>query len=406
MAEALSNLSDFFSFLQDATGVVGDKAEFAVHGLTRDDDGKLTYSRVKFTDSESLDLTNNEGFVFGGMEDIINGTDPYGEYYNQYLDGDDTYIWEERQATKDVRIDTVSIKDPGSSLLVSSANIANPTADYAVNWGNINTANLGTVSFDVTGYVQTADVTDGGQFSADGVIAIIDPPFKDTGSHAKMTLTSTLNNTKYNITAATVTDVGTQYAKVPTVNFIGGGNQEQTPFIKLNMAYMVQVFNFTGFVTIDRTNSNVALRQPNITITKTLGETGQNPTTTSSFNLEDLTYWTEKDIIFGDVVTLKAFSPTLNRTDTLVNGVDFNVVFEQSLNKTRRIQLTGSYIPYIDDEFVLNVSHPSVETDYNNKYKKQSQIRFDNNKLYYYIDTDGMLVARYAENYDYAVGPQ
>jgi len=100
MAEALSNLSDFFSFLQDATGVVGDKAEFAVHGLTRDDDGKLTYSRVKFTDSESLDLTNDEGFVFGGMEDIINGTDPYGEYYNQYLDGDDTYIWEERQATK------------------------------------------------------------------------------------------------------------------------------------------------------------------------------------------------------------------------------------------------------------------------------------------------------------------
>ncbi len=61
MAEALSNLSDFFSFLQDATGVVGDKAEFAVHGLTRDDDGKLTYSRVKFTDSESLDLTTNEG---------------------------------------------------------------------------------------------------------------------------------------------------------------------------------------------------------------------------------------------------------------------------------------------------------------------------------------------------------
>ena len=406
MAEALSNLSDFFSFLQDATGVVGDKAEFAVHGLTRDDDGKLTYSRVKFSDSESLDLTNNEGFVFGGMEDIINGMDPYGEYYNQYLDGDDTYIWEERQATKDVRIDTINIKDPGSSLLVSSANTANPTADYAVNWGNINTSQLGTVSFDVTGYVQTADITDGGQFSADGVIAIIDPPYKDTGSHAKMTLTSTLNNTKYNITSATVTDVGAQYAKVPTVNFIGGGNQEQTPFIKLNMAYMVQVFNFTGFVTVDRTNSNVALRQPNITITKTLGETGQNPITTPIFKIEDLTYWTEKDIIFNDNVTLKAFSPTLNRTVNLVNGTDYNVMFEDSLNKTRRIQLTGTYIPYSDDVFQLNVAHPAANTEYNNKYKKQSQIRFDNNKLYYYIDTDGMLVARYAENYDYAVGPQ
>ena len=406
MAEALSNLSDFFSFLQDATGVVGDKAEFAVHGLTRDDDGKLTYSRVKFSDSESLDLTNNEGFVFGGMEDIINGMDPYGEYYNQYLDGDDTYIWEERQATKDVRIDTINIKDPGSSLLVSSANIANPTADYAVNWGNINTSQLGTVSFDVTGYVQTADVTDGGQFTADGVIAIIDPPFKDTGSHAKMTLTSTLNNTKYNITAAVVTDVGTQYAKRPNVSFVGGGNQELAPFITLNMSYMVQSFNFTGFVNVDRSNSNVALRQPNITITKTLGETGQNPTTTSTFNIEDLTYWTEKDIIFNDVVTLKAYSPTLNRTETLISGTDYNVMFEDSSNKTRRIQLTGTYIPYLDDEFRLNVTHPAANTEYNNKYKKQSQIRFDNNKLYYYIDTDGMLVARYAENYDYAVGPQ
>jgi len=172
------------------------------------------------------------------------------------------------------------------------------------------------------------------------------------------------------------------------------------------MAYMVQKFDFTGFVTIDRTASNKALRQPNITITKTLGETGQNPTTTSTFNTEDLTYWTQKDIIFGDVVTLKAYSPTLERTETLVDGTDYNIVFEESLNKTRRIQLTGSYIPYLDDLFQLNVAHPAADTDYNNKYKKQSQIRFDNNKLYYYIDTDGMLVARYAENYDYAVGPQ
>ena len=406
MAEALSNLSDFFSFLQDATGVVGDKAEFAVHGLTRDDDGKLTYSRVKFSDSESLDLTNDGGFVFGGMEDIINGMDPYGEYYNQYMDGDDTYIWEEHLTTRDVRIDTVSIKDPGAALLTSANNISNPRADYSITWGNINTANLGTVSFDVTGYVQTADVTDGGQYTADGVIAIIDPPFKDTGNHAKMTITSTLNNTKYNITAAVVTDVGTQYAKRPTVNFIGGGTQELAPFITLNMAYMVQEFNFTGHVTIDRTASNNALRQPNITITKTLGETGQNPTTTSTFNTEDLTYWTEKDIIFNDVVTLKAFSPTLNRTETLVNGTDYNIVFEESLNKTRKILLTGSYIPYMDDVLQLNVAHPAADTDYNNKYKKQSQIRFDNNKLYYYIDTYGMLVARYAENYDYAVGPQ
>ena len=84
MAEALSNLSDFFSFLQDATGVVGDKAEFALHGLTRDEEGKLTYSRVKFSDTETLKLTDDEGFTFGGMEDIINGMDPYGQYYNLY----------------------------------------------------------------------------------------------------------------------------------------------------------------------------------------------------------------------------------------------------------------------------------------------------------------------------------
>ena len=406
MAEALSNLSDFFSFLQDATGVVGDKAEFDLHGLTGDEEGKLTYSRVKFSDTETLKLTDDEGFTFGGMEDIINGMDPYGQYYNQYETGQDTYIWEEFFTSKDVRIETVNIKDPGTACLTSTTNFSDPRADYSINWGNVNTANLGDVTFDVTGYVQTADVTTGGQFAADGATAIIDPPYKDTGLGAKMTITNTLNNTKYNITAAVVTDIGSQYAKRPSVSFVGGGMMELAPFITLNMAYMVQKFNFTGHITVDRSNSNEVLRQPNITITKTLGETGQNPITTPIFKIEDLTYWTEKDIIFNDVVTLKAFSPTLNRTDTLVNGVDFNVVFEQSLNKTRRIQLTGSYIPYIDDEFVLNVSHPSVETDYNNKYKKQSQIRFDNNKLYYYIDTDGMLVARYAENYDYAVGPQ
>ena len=118
------------------------------------------------------------------------------------------------------------------------------------------------------------------------------------------------------------------------------------------------------------------------------------------------TYWLEKDIIFGDTVTLTAFSPTLNRTENLVNGSDYDVMFEAGSNKSRRIQLTGTYIPYSDDVFQLNVTHPAANTEYNNKYKKQSQIRFDNNKLYYYIDADGMLVARYAENYDYAVGPQ
>ena len=93
MAEALSQLSDFFSFLGDVTGIVGDKSEFAVHGLTRDADGALTYTRVKFADSETLDLTNEEGFVYGGMEDIINGNDVYNEFYNQYEVGEDTFTW-------------------------------------------------------------------------------------------------------------------------------------------------------------------------------------------------------------------------------------------------------------------------------------------------------------------------
>jgi len=406
MAEALSNLSDFFSFLQDATGVVGDKAEFALHGLTRDDDGALTYSRVKFTDTETLDLTTRDGFAFGGMEDIINGHDTYGEYYNNYNTGDDTYVWDQQLTTKDVRIGTVAIKDPGVSLVASAANKNNPSDDFIVTWVNCDIGQLDTISFDVTGYVQTADLTAGGLYTADGLIALIDPPYKDTGSHAKIALTNSLANGKYSITAVAVTDVGNQYGRLPNINFINGGTQETPAQITLNMAYMVQVFNFTGVVYVARTNSNKQLRQPTVNIIKTLGETGQNPTTKVSLNGDDLTYWLEKDIIFGDTVTLTAFSPTLNRTENLVNGSDYDVMFEAGSNKSRRIQLTGTYIPYSDDVFQLNVTHPAANTEYNNKYKKQSQIRFDNNKLYYYIDADGMLVARYAENYDYAVGPQ
>ena len=96
----------------------------------------------------------------------------------------------------------------------------------------------------------------------------------------------------------------------------------------------------------------------------------------------------------------------MNRTENLVNGTDYNVVFEESKNTTKRIQLTGTYVPYTDDVFILNVAHPAADSEYNNKYKKQGQIRFDNNKLYYFIDDNGMLVARYAEVYDYGVGPQ
>ena len=406
MAEALSQLSDFFSYMGDVTGIVGDKSEFAVHGLTRDADGALTYTRVKFADSETLDLTNEEGFVYGGMEDIINGNDVYNEFQNQYEVGEDTFTWEERLPTNNVRVDSVDIVDPGMALLASTANVSDPTADFVVTWSHADTSSLTAVKLDFTGYVQSADVSTGGLYTADGLTAIIDPPFKDTGLAAKMTLTNTLANGKYSITAATVTDIGSQYAKRPNINFIGGGTQETLAVVTLNMAYMVKVFNFTGFVYVDRTASNKQLRQPSLTLIKTLGETGLNPTATVNLNAEDLTYWCQKDILFGDTVTLTAFSPTLNRTENLVNGTDYNVVFEESKNTTKRIQLTGTYVPYTDDVFILNVEHPAADSEYNNKYKKQGQIRFDNNKLYYFIDGDGMLVARYAEVYDYGVGPQ
>ena len=164
MAEALSQLSDFFSFLGDVTGIVGDKSEFAVHGLTRDADGALTYTRVKFADSESLDLTDSEGFTYGGMEDIINGNDVYDEFYNQYEVGEDTFTWEERLPTNNVRVDSVNIADPGMALIPSTANVGNPTADFAVTWANADTSALTGIKLDFTGYVQSADVTNGGLY--------------------------------------------------------------------------------------------------------------------------------------------------------------------------------------------------------------------------------------------------
>lgn len=42
----------------------------AVHGLTREDDGLLKYTRVYLSSDESFQVSDGSGFAYGGLDDI------------------------------------------------------------------------------------------------------------------------------------------------------------------------------------------------------------------------------------------------------------------------------------------------------------------------------------------------
>ncbi len=42
----------------------------AVHGLTREDDGLLKYTRVYVNSDESFQVSDGSGFAYGGLEDL------------------------------------------------------------------------------------------------------------------------------------------------------------------------------------------------------------------------------------------------------------------------------------------------------------------------------------------------
>lgn len=58
-------------------------SQLAFHGLYRDADGKLTYSKALFANTqETIALTDGTGFAYMGMEELIRGTTDSGVAHN------------------------------------------------------------------------------------------------------------------------------------------------------------------------------------------------------------------------------------------------------------------------------------------------------------------------------------
>ena len=60
--------------------------EFALHGLDRDADGKLTYTKILWDGTDAVTV-NTGGFAFNGLEEMIEGVLPDGTLINSLQDG-------------------------------------------------------------------------------------------------------------------------------------------------------------------------------------------------------------------------------------------------------------------------------------------------------------------------------
>ena len=58
-------------------------SQLAFHGLYRDANGKLTYTKALFANTqESVALTDGTGFAYNGIEELIRGTTDSGVAHN------------------------------------------------------------------------------------------------------------------------------------------------------------------------------------------------------------------------------------------------------------------------------------------------------------------------------------
>jgi hypothetical protein len=60
--------------------------EFALHGLDRDADGLLSYTKILWDGTDAVSI-NSEGFAFNGLEEMIEGVLPSGTLINSLQDG-------------------------------------------------------------------------------------------------------------------------------------------------------------------------------------------------------------------------------------------------------------------------------------------------------------------------------
>jgi len=87
MANKLSDLiqSNSNIIAQSAVG-----AELAMHALKRDEDGLLTYTKVKWDSDEEIAMTTGDGFAFTGVEEFVEGINIDGVVANAVQFGTDS----------------------------------------------------------------------------------------------------------------------------------------------------------------------------------------------------------------------------------------------------------------------------------------------------------------------------
>jgi hypothetical protein len=77
----MSKLSDLFKS-KDRTVDALTPSETALHALTVDDDGLLTYTKVLWNSEETVDMTDGSGFAYLGVEELVDGFSMSNTFHN------------------------------------------------------------------------------------------------------------------------------------------------------------------------------------------------------------------------------------------------------------------------------------------------------------------------------------
>ena len=77
----MSKLSDLFK-AKDRTVDALTPSEAALHALSVDDDGLLTYTKVLWNSDETIDMTDGSGFAYLGVEEMVEGKTLSDQFHN------------------------------------------------------------------------------------------------------------------------------------------------------------------------------------------------------------------------------------------------------------------------------------------------------------------------------------
>jgi len=79
-------------------------SQFAFHGLRRDADGKLIYTKSLFANTaETIELTDGQGFAYMGLEELVRGTTDSGIQHN-YIPIQQSEVSDKLAASKTINV--------------------------------------------------------------------------------------------------------------------------------------------------------------------------------------------------------------------------------------------------------------------------------------------------------------